>query len=680
MNRRSERVSAPFIAFMGFMFAAGALFAQEKMLSRDASDLSLQDLYNIKVSIASKTEEKISDAPGVISVITQDELKRFGGTTLSDILKRVPSFLGTTTYMTDRSVIASRGDQVTPASNHVLLLLNGRPMREIMEGGIKSEVYESFPVSGIDHIEVIRGPGSVLYGSQAFSSVINVVTKKPDNNTVSVSGALGEGLKNNIMADLQYKFGDLGLVVAGRYADKGGWKLKWDAPGLFPGMVHHVDVSLPDYGPGVYAELSYKDLRYMCSYNQWENEFFMPDYELMVDIQPGTPDMRAPVGWKKFFNDLECKHEFSKVYTTSLNLTYTGAWLDATGLLDRKSYEIIGEWTNYITPVDHLNIALGAVWGFMTGKESVPNNPVPSLDNQKQNTFSGYTQVDYRWDWCKVIGGFQANKVADFDVDFNPRAGLIFYPLEHINIKTLYSTAYRAPSMDELYLDHPGMKGKLKGQFSNPMIPYDDNLKPEKVQTFDVGANYQNENIEFGFNAFHSQMKNLIFQDRYGKFIVPTYDNLGKVTIFGLECEGKYYLTRSVLFEGSVLYQQSKDDVTGVSNVAPLPDFSAKGGLSYKAEYGLTVSAFNTFQQALNPKYKAALNKQMKEYNMTNVHCSYDLNKLFHVSQAKDLCLVLNIDNLLDTEVWLPTWGLSPGSVIPYNQGRTIYCGFKVAF
>ena len=228
----------PEIRCIAFFFSFLSLSLQPLYGGKTASvpdtdvydELSLSELLNIKVNIASKTEENISDAPGVISVITRDELNRFGGTTLGDVLKRVPSFLGSTSYLTDRSLIAPRGDQVGTTSNHVLLLFNGRPVREVLESGVKSEVYESFPVNIIERIEVIRGPGSVLYGTQAFSAVINVITRSADENRISASGALGEGLRNNIMGSIQHKVGDFGLVVAARYADKGGWKTDYSAP------------------------------------------------------------------------------------------------------------------------------------------------------------------------------------------------------------------------------------------------------------------------------------------------------------------------------------------------------------------------------------------------------------------------------------------------------------------
>ncbi|MBN1602889.1 MAG: TonB-dependent receptor [Chitinispirillaceae bacterium] len=674
-----------------------SVFAQED-IDEAGTDMDFEDLVNVKVSIASKSEESISDAPGVISVITQDQLKRFGGTTLGDILKRVPSFLGTTVYMTDRSVIAARGDQIMPSSSHILMLINGRPIREVHEGGIKSELYESFPVSIIERIEVIRGPGSVLYGSQAFSAVINVVTKKADNNTVAVSGMLGEGLNNSGAVDLQYKLGDFGLVFAGRYADKGGWKLDYQAPGGIPGVtstVHEIPVSIPDYGPGLYAEANFKGARVMYSYNKWVHQYYVPDYQFLKDVGVISGNTTGEVTWKKHFIDAGYSHEFTDWYNASLNATFTRSMLENVNWpsTSRDAYEIVTELTNFFSPVDNCNILLGGVWGFITGTEK--NTVTSELFNKGhlQNNFSGYAQVDYRWEWLKAIGGIQVNKVRvrdsldnvdDFKADVNPRAGLIIYPFENINIKALYSTAYRAPSINELYLDFSEMKGQMvpRSSATDPngaRQPY--GLDPEKVHTFDLGLNYADKNVQFGINGFHTQMKNLIFQDRdTSHYAKPTWDNLGEITIFGLECEGKYYVTKEWLFEGSFLYQQSRDENTQDENVTPLPKFSIKGGLSYSSDIGLTISAFNTFQEGLDKKYASTLNKTTKHFNMTHLHCRYDLNKLFQLPAAKEIALVVQVDNLLDQEIWLPCWGLTPGSTIPYNKGRVIYGGFKLAF
>jgi outer membrane receptor for ferrienterochelin and colicins len=647
------------------------------------TDMSLENLVNIKITVASKSEESISDAPGVVSVITQDQLKRFGGTTLGDVLKRVPSLLGTTVYFTDRSVIASRGDQVMPSSSHILLLLNGRPIREILEGGIKSEVYESFPVNVVDRIEVIRGPGSVLYGSQAFSAVINVVTKNPDENCVSVSGFLGEKLYNNVTANINYKLGDFGIVLAGRYADRSGWNTIWQAPNPnTPGGIDNVEVTIPDYGPGSFMELSYKGLKLTGSFNQWNSRNFVPDYQQFKGA-PFFPygDATGRVTWTKIFGDLGFEHTFNEQYSSSINATYTQSMLESHRFpwTARDAYEAIVEQTNYFKPDDNFNIVIGGVWGYQTGVEADARDKEMAFnEGHAQNTFSGYFQLDYRWEMCKVIGGMQANKVSGFELDYNPRAGLIFYPAEHVNVKTLYSTAYRAPSLDELYLDHPTMRGQMVNR-----LPADVNqvktLAPEKVNTIDVGANYQDDIVQVGFNGFHSHMNNLIIQDRDPtQYAIPTWDNIGEVTIFGLECEGKYYVSKELYFEASLLYQESQDNNSQETNVTPLPTFSAKGGLSYLGN-GLTISVFNTYWQALDDKYTSTMNVTPDYFNMLNVYCSYNFNQLFKSDVLKEFSLVVTAENLLDIEVWLPAWGLLDiSSRIPYNEGRTIYGGIKI--
>jgi outer membrane receptor for ferrienterochelin and colicin len=140
--------------------------------------MDLDSLSNTKVTTASKFAEKLSDAPSVMTVVSQDELLRFGGMTLSEILNRVAGLNVSSGFFQDRSTIAVEGDQTRVDSGHILFLINGRPVREIMEGGVSSDLLESFPVRILERIEVIKGPGSVLYGSDAFSGVVNLITKK----------------------------------------------------------------------------------------------------------------------------------------------------------------------------------------------------------------------------------------------------------------------------------------------------------------------------------------------------------------------------------------------------------------------------------------------------------------------------------------------------------------------
>ncbi|MBN2407739.1 MAG: Plug domain-containing protein, partial [Elusimicrobia bacterium] len=118
-----------------------SMLLPQRLSAAMGEDLLFMDL---DVVTASKVSEKAADAAGVITVITKDELKRFGGTTLADILRRVPSINDATPYMSDRTLIAIRGAQTLGTNGHVLFLINGRPVREELEGGCNTELIEAF--------------------------------------------------------------------------------------------------------------------------------------------------------------------------------------------------------------------------------------------------------------------------------------------------------------------------------------------------------------------------------------------------------------------------------------------------------------------------------------------------------------------------------------------------------
>jgi len=129
--------------------------------------LSLQELINLEVTTVSKRKESISEAPGVISVITAEDIKNYGATSLKDVLLRLPNF-----FIFDSSTFKASGAMLRAGAtqhlnNHVLYLINGSPLRESQNGGLHTDINLLFPIDIIERIEVIRGPGSVLYGSNA---------------------------------------------------------------------------------------------------------------------------------------------------------------------------------------------------------------------------------------------------------------------------------------------------------------------------------------------------------------------------------------------------------------------------------------------------------------------------------------------------------------------------------
>src|SRR6185312_15652616 len=107
-------------------------------------------------------------------------------------------------------------DQTKINGGHILFLINGRPTREVLEGGLISDLLVAFPVNALEKIEVIKGPGSVLYGSNAFSAVVNLITKKAESNGLSVSGFGGEQGVRGTSGQVMIKRGDFSLFGAGQ--------------------------------------------------------------------------------------------------------------------------------------------------------------------------------------------------------------------------------------------------------------------------------------------------------------------------------------------------------------------------------------------------------------------------------------------------------------------------------
>ncbi len=654
------------IFVLSILLLSLSVFAQE---TEELVTMSLEDLLNMEVITVSKSSEKLSDAPGVISVVSKQEIQMFGGTTLKDILERVPGLIGSTVYMTDRSTLAPRGDQVLASSSHVLFLINGRPVRESLEGGIKSEMYESFPVNVIEKIEVIRGPGSVLYGSNAFSAVINVITEEAGRTGIEVTGIVGEDGAYGRLDKFTLKTDNFSLIAAGREFEKAEWETEVAYGNYYNPMMPFdttlfYDIKIPNKGTGAYLGMNFKDLKFMAAYTKWTHSYFVNDFATVIP-EPIFGLTHGDAKWDKLFANLGYTLMVSEKWNMDFNVTYNKSTFETSSWpsTNRDSYELVAEWTNFFNPINNMGIVFGGLYNYFQGEEKTPADGV--ITDGNRYSVGAYIQLDYRViEQLKLIGGLQANKVQDINLNVVPRLGVIWNVMDRFNVKALYSQAFRAPSINELTIDFPQMQG-------NP------DLTPETVSTIDLGVNYQGEKGQAGINFFYSDMKDLIYQDISGT--VPTYMNGDEVTLRGVELEGKYYITRNLLLIGSTLYQENENKA-GEENVTPIANLGAKFGIGYTSENGFDAGIFNVYQADLDDKYDSQYNPTTEAYNLLNAHVKYDLNNLLKDKTLQNLSLFVQADNILDEELWLPDWGLIPGKTIPVNQGRTIYVGLSAAF
>ncbi|MBF0225544.1 MAG: TonB-dependent receptor [Desulfobacterales bacterium] len=154
----------------------------------DIEELSIEELMEVKVTSVSKKIEKLVNSPAAIYVITQDDIKKFGATSLPEILRMAPGMQVSRNDLTDWDVNIRGLNEFF--SNKLLVLIDGRSVYTPIFSGVFWDIQDTM-LDDIDRIEIIRGPGASLWGSNAVNGVINIITKNPKNTQGVNTSILG---------------------------------------------------------------------------------------------------------------------------------------------------------------------------------------------------------------------------------------------------------------------------------------------------------------------------------------------------------------------------------------------------------------------------------------------------------------------------------------------------------
>jgi iron complex outermembrane recepter protein len=183
-----------------FLAANGA--AQSQQSVPDVTALSMEDLMNIQVTSVSKRTQKVADAAAAIFVITQEDLRRSGATSIPEALRLVPG-LEVARIDENKWAIGSRGFNGR-FDNKLLVLIDGRSVYTPLFSGVYWNVQDVM-LEDIDRIEVIRGPGATLWGANAVNGVINIITKKAK---ATQGGVVTAGGGNEERGSVAARYGD----------------------------------------------------------------------------------------------------------------------------------------------------------------------------------------------------------------------------------------------------------------------------------------------------------------------------------------------------------------------------------------------------------------------------------------------------------------------------------------
>ncbi|MES1180224.1 MAG: TonB-dependent receptor plug domain-containing protein, partial [Verrucomicrobiota bacterium] len=214
----------------------------------DLADMPLETLMQIQVPdvySASKFEQKATEAPSSTTVITSDDIKFYGYRTLADVLASVQGFY--VSYDRDYSFLGTRGVSLGDFNSRILLLVNGHRINSDLNDGAAIDTSFILDVDLIDRVEIIRGPGSALYGNNAFLGVVNVITRQgKDVNGAEVSGMYGSynSYSGRITIGGQFTNGPQFLLSGTYFSSDGPENLfypQFDTPSQNNGFAHKLD-------------------------------------------------------------------------------------------------------------------------------------------------------------------------------------------------------------------------------------------------------------------------------------------------------------------------------------------------------------------------------------------------------------------------------------------------------
>mgnify|MGYP000112017725 CR=1 FL=1 len=574
-------------------------------MADDSADF-FDDFYGSEemIEIATGTKTQIYKAPAVASVFSAEQIKKMGATDIDDVLETVPGLHIARNSNGYLPIYSFRG-AFTQYNPQVLMLINGIPITNNFQGN-RNQTWGGMPVEAISRIEVIRGPGSALYGADAFSGVINIITKNADDikqNEVAIRGGgqnttdawliLGDNqndIKYSAILEYHKTDGSDRIIEADRQTildETFGTKVS-HAPGKVSTGTENLDFR---------GEINYQDFTLRLGYQLRDDN----------GVGIGLAEALDPTARKKSARsniDLTYQAQLS----SNIELTTQAAYFHTTQEIKNNYYiypkgadlghgspytdGFIGNpevWeqhyrfnmTGHYTGLDKHAIRFGV--GYHLGdlyktKESknfgldangnliAPGDPVQDVSDssyiflRETERTNHYLFIQDVWniasDW-DLTAGIRHDNYSDFGNTTNPRLALVWSTSLNLSTKLLYGKAFRAPSFAET------------GNINNPVALGNPDLRPEKMETLELVFDFHpSDNWNAIVNFYQYVWEDII--QYVPEEIGNVAQNFGQQTAYGVEIEVNKQLSQNVSLAANYAWSEARND-TNDTDVAYVP-------------------------------------------------------------------------------------------------------------
>jgi iron complex outermembrane receptor protein len=511
---------------------------------------------------ASKYEQRAAEAPSSVSIVTADEIQKYGYRTLADVLRGVRGFF--VTYDRNYSYIGVRGfGRPGDYSTRVLLLIDGHRMNDNVYDGLLIGTDGFLDADLIKQVEIIRGPSSSLYGTSAFFGVVNIVTKRGrDVEPAEVSGEAASfgTYKTRLTVGRRFHPG-AELLVSGSFFDSNGrprlYYPEFDSPAMNNGLAEHVD---DDRYANTFFKLGINDLSVQGGYSGRTKVIPTASYGTVFnDPRTQTRDERGYV-------ELTHDHQWNARRSTMVRLYYDTTWYNGRYAFDYGLPTLIvnhdtakGRWwgtevTMNQTIARYHRLMVGAEYRGDLELEQHNYDLAVYMDDKRHATNAAFyvqDEITLR-EGLMVNLGVRHDHYDTFGGSTNPRLALISNALPGTTLKLLYGRAFRSPTPYELYYEDSVT------QKANPR------LRPETMTSTELVVERSLTDHVLGVvSVFHYRIDDLITFETDPADGLLVFQNVETIKTNGLELEVDGRWINTVEGRVSYSYQDTENTQTG---------------------------------------------------------------------------------------------------------------------
>ena len=499
------------------LFLLAAAFSFCLNLSAQNDSINLGEV----VVTGTRNVVDIRHLPMTVNVIGQDKLtEQFQPSVLPTVMQQVPGLFVTNRSMMGFGVSTGAAGGInlrgtTGGAGQLLVLIDGHPQYQGIYGHPIADAYQTLMA---DRVEVLRGPASVLYGSNAMGGVINIVTRGMHQDGVKTHINLGAGSYGTVQTEAsnQFRSGRFSSTVAAQYnrTDNHRPRMGFEQYGGYLKLGYDFNEHWNAY---IDADITHFNASYpgtvsapMYSADQWitrgvvsaalENHFNNTSGALSVysnfgrhKIDDGTANPENPT--QRFFR--------SKDALTGVS------WYQSARFFKGNRVTV---------GIDYQHIYGHA---YYTSKETgeVLDTPNKQSGKSYRNEIAGY--VDFRQDlvdWLTIDAGIRVDNHSVTGTEWIPQFGVVARPMATGEVKAMVSKGFRNPSMREMYL-YP---------------PSNEELEPERLWNYELSWRHRLNRFSYGVNLFYIKGDNMI------ETIERKNVNTGEIENYGLELEADY--------------------------------------------------------------------------------------------------------------------------------------------